>query len=164
MVNIADCESTTIFNTCHCKNKNNCLDVCKNYKCYYGDKIIQKDNDLGYKPCVDCIIENKNKKYIFIDFKDISVFEKKENIIENTKNKYEFCKKFFNLKVVEDMVIVFIDEPSKMIALNRLVISYQNKYNPLKLKTEQKRVLYKFCKTENKEISFKEYLLNIDNL
>ena len=62
------------------------------------------------------------------------------------------------------MVIVFVDEPSKMIALNRLVISYQNKYNPLKLKTEQKRVLYKFCKTENKEISFKEYLLNIDNL
>ena len=164
MVNITDCESTTIFNTCHCKNKNNCLDVCKNYKCYYGDKIIQKDNDLGHKPCVDCIIENKNKKYIFIDFKDISVFEKGEDIREKIKKKYKSCKEFFYIKAVEDMIIVFVDESSRKIALNRLFVSYQNKYNTLKLQTEQKRVLYKLCKTENKEISFKEYLLNIDNL
>lgn len=159
VINLLECDKTNIFETCHCKNKNNCLEICKNFSCYDGDKIGKafKKNKASF----DCIILNNNK-YLFVDFKDISVFygkNKDHNILENIKKKYEGSKTTFDFEELEDVVVVFVDEDvQNKISIKNYMLSYINKNNPLKLKDRSQKVKYKFCKSEKEELSFEFYL------
>lgn len=157
-INISDCKQCKVFDTCHAHDKTSCCDMCKISNCYHGDKIKNEVAEFKNNASFDCIILDKNNQYVFIDFKNVNVFIKKENKLENIKKKFESSKKMFNINIARDVIVVFIDGEN-VFATSRAIMSYVNKNNPLKLKDgQQYKIVYKFCKTGNNNISFEEYL------